>query len=192
MKVESKIKLKLFLFDLTFELIIDSIILLIAYFSNVIIETLLFYLSWRIFRFAVPKTFHFKANKNPFINICGCAICSILCFVIAMKLMLSVSISIFSSVIIGIFVNYTLYKIQDYIDLKKKMANEAINIYKMTEDELRNYARSKHLSEIMIDTLILKVVNNYRWCEIMQERNYSKTAIKYHKKCIEKKLNIKL
>jgi hypothetical protein len=25
----------------------------------------------------------------------------------------------------------------------------------------------------------------------MQERNYSRTAIKYHKKCIENKLNIK-
>ena len=105
--------------------------------------------------------------------------------------MLPIQISIFSSVLVGILMNYALYKLQDYLDLKKQVAKETINIYKMTEDELRKYAISKHLSEMMIDTLVLKVIHNYRWCEIMEERHYSRTAIKYHKKCIEKQLNIK-
>ena len=190
MKVETRIRLKLFAFDLTFELIVNSIILTMAYFSNKIVETLFFYLAWRVFRFAVPKIFHFK-GKTPLMSILGCMVCSCLVFGIAIKLMLPLCISIFSSVIVGILMNTILYKIQDYFDLKKKVAKETINIYQMTEDDLRNYAKSKHLSEMMIDTLILKVINNYRWCDIMQERNYSRTAIKYHKKCIENKLNIK-
>lgn len=124
-------------------------------------------------------------------SILGCMVCSCLVFAIAIKLMLPIQISIFSSVLVGILMNYALYKLQDYLDLKKQVAKETINIYKMTEDELRKYAISKHLSEMMIDTLVLKVIHNYRWCEIMEERHYSRTAIKYHKKCIEKQLNIK-
>ena len=62
----------------------------------------------------------------------------------------------------------------------------------MSEEELRNYAKSKHLSEMMIDTLVLKVIHNYKWVEIQHERNYSKTAIIYHKKQICKTLNIEL
>lgn len=190
MKVTTKIKLKLFAFDLTFELIVNSIILTIAYFSDKLVETLFFYLSWRVFRFAVPKIFHFK-GKTPLMSILGCMFCSCLVFGVAIQLMLPISISIFSSVLVGTLMNFILYKIQDYLDLKRKVAQETINIYEMSEDKLRNYAKSKHLSEMMIDTLVLKVIHNYRWCEIMEERHYSRTAIKYHKKCIENKLNIK-
>ena len=187
-----KIRLKLFFIHFIFELIVNSTIMLIAWFSDMIIETLSFYIAWRAFRTAVPKMFHFKASKNPFVNICGCAVCSILCFIIAIRLMLPINISMFSGVIVGIFINYCLYKIQDYLDLKKEIAKETINIYKMTEDELRIYARSKQLPEMMIDTLVLKVIHNYKWVEIQHERNYSKTAIIYHKKQICKVLNIEL
>lgn len=187
-----KIRLKLFTINVLFELFVNSIILLIAWFSNRIIETLSFYIAWRVFRTVVPKIFHFKASKSPFINICGCAVCSILCFVVAMRLMLPINISIFSSVIVGIIINYCLYKIQDYIDLRRGQATSLFKLCKMSEDELRAYARSKHLSEMMIDTLVLRVINNYKWSEIMAERNYSRTAVKYHKKQIEKQLNIKL
>lgn len=191
MKVTTKIKLKLFAFDLTFELIVNSIILTIAYFSDKLVETLLFYLSWRVFRFAVPKIFHFK-GKTPLMSILGCMVCSCLVFAIAIKLMLPIQISIFSSVMVGILMNYALYKLQDYLDLKKQVAKETINIYKMTEDELRNYAKSKGLSEMIIDTLVLKVIHNYRWFEIQKERNYTKRGIDYHKEAIKKKLNIKI
>lgn len=67
-----------------------------------------------------------------------------------------------------------------------------INIYSMTEDELRVYATSKRLNEPMITTLILRVKNNYKWCEIAQETSYSKQGIIYHKKKLEKVLDMKL
>lgn len=191
MKVTTKIKLKIFALDLAFELIVNSIILTMAYFSNKIVETLLFYLAWRVFRFAVPKIFHFK-GKTPLMSILGCMFCSCLVFGVAIHLMLPIQISIFSSVIVGILMNFILYKIQDYLDLKKQVAKETINIYTMTEDKLRKYAASKGLSEMMVDTLVLKVIHNYRWVEIRNERNYTRTGIDYHKQTIEKKLNIKL
>jgi hypothetical protein len=75
------------------------------------------------------------------------------------------------------------------IDLKRY---KDIDLYKMDEDELRKYAQSKGLSETICDTLVLRVVKNYRWVDIMTERNYSKTAIRYHKEQIIEKLNIEV
>lgn len=191
MKAITKIKLKIFLIKCIFEIIVNGAILSIAFLSDRIIETLLFYISWQVFRTCVPKIFHVRL-KSPLMSIIGCLFCSILTFMFAMKLMLPIEISIFSSVMVGIFINYCLYKIEDYIDLKKEIAKQVKDIYAMSEEELRNYARSKHLSEMMIDTLVLKVIHNYKWVEIQHERNYSKTAIIYHKKQICKALNVEL
>lgn len=191
MKATTKIKLKLFLVKSAFEIVINSSILSIAFLSGKFIETLFFYISWLIFRLCVPKVFHIR-NRSPLMNIVGCLFYSIFLYILSLKLMLPISISICSSVLVGIFINYCLYKIQDYIDIKKQLLNKVKDVYAMTEDELRTYARSKQLSEMIIDTLILKVIHNYKWVEIMAERNYSKTAIRYHKKQICKCLKIEL
>ena len=191
MKANTKIKIKLFLLNFIFELIVNSIILFIAFISDKIIEILLFYIVWRVFRFAYPKIFHCKLN-TPLMSIVGCLFCSILCFMVATKLMFNISISIFSSVIVGICINYLLYKAQDYLELKKQVAKQTIDIYKMTEDELRAYARSRGLSEMIIDSLVLRVIHNYKWVEIQNERNYTKDGIRYHKEKINKTLGIKL
>lgn len=191
MKAYTKIRLKLFLMAFCFEVVLNSAILFTAYFVDKLLETLLFYVPFHLLRKAVPKVLHIKA-KTPLMSILGCAFCSYLCFLVAMKFMIPVNISIFWCVLLGISINYFLYQVQEYIDLKKQVAKETINIYKMTEEELRKYAISKHLSEMMVDTLVLKVIHNYRWVDIRNERNYTRTGMDYHKKTIEKKLNIKL
>lgn len=191
MSIKLRIRLKLILIDVLFEFVVNSIILLVAYFTNRIIETILFYISWRVFRFAVPKIFHVKV-KSPIMSVVGCGICSCATFIISTQLMLPIGISIFSSVVVGAIVNFILYKVQDYIDLKNCEMKEAINIYSMTEEDLRNYAKSKHISEQIIDTLILRVIHNYKWVEIQQQRNFTKDGIRYHKEQLNKKLNVKL
>lgn len=191
MNIRLRIKLKIILIDLLFELIVNSIIFAVAYFSSRIIETIFFYISWRVFRFAVPKIFHVRL-KSPIMSVVGCGICSCATFVISIKLMLPIGVSLFSSVIVGSLVNFVLYKVQDYIDLKNLQMKEEINIYSMPEDELRNYAKSKHISEQIIDTLVLRVIHNYKWVEIQQQRNFTKDGIRYHKEQLNKKLNVKL
>ena len=62
----------------------------------------------------------------------------------------------------------------------------------MEENDLRAYAISKHISENMIDTLVLRLKENYRWCEIQQERGYTKEGIRYHKETLQKMLCVKL
>lgn len=191
MNIKTKIKLKIILINILFELFVNSIIILVAYLFDRIIETLFFYIAWRVFRYVVPKIFHVKTSK-PIMSVMGCGICSCATFVISMRFMLPINISLFSSVCIGIVINFILYKLQDYIDLKNESCKKTIDIYSMTEDELRNYAKSKHISENMIDTLILRVIHNYKWVEIQQERNFTKDGIRYHKEQLNKKLNIKL
>lgn len=66
-----------------------------------------------------------------------------------------------------------------------------IDLYSMTEIELRNYAKSKGLSEPIIDTLVLKIIKNYRWVDIQNELNFTKDGIRYHKEKIIEKLDIK-
>lgn len=71
-------------------------------------------------------------------------------------------------------------------DIKNLSKND---IYQMPEYELRQYAASKGLSEVVIETLVLKVIYHYKNVEIQQERGYSKSAINYHLKIIKEKLN---
>lgn len=192
MKTYTKIKIKIALFDFLFNLIMWTGIFTCAYLNNKIIEAFFFLVCWGVFRRSFPKDYHFKHSKKPILNVLGCLFWSSVIFWIVIPTLLPVTTSIFASVVAGMIVNFLLYKFQDYLDLKKEVVKQTVNIYKMTEEELRNYAKSKGLSEMIIDTLVLRVIHNYRWVEIRNERNYSRRGIDYHKETIEKKLNIKL
>ena len=109
-----------------------------------------------------------------------------------MRFVLPIGMSIFSSVILGVWINYILYCIANYRDLLREKNKNTVDIYKMNEDDLRAYARSKGLSEMIVDTLVLKVIYNYRWVEIQNERNYTKDGIRYHKERINKVLNLNI
>lgn len=191
MNALKKVKLRLFILDLIFEIVVNSIILVVAWFSNRIIETLLFYFAWRVFRYCVPKIFHIKM-KSAIMSVIGCGICSIACFIVAMQLMLPINITLFWSILIGAFMNDVLYLMCDYRDLKESHIKLKSDIYNMSEEELRNYCKRNDLSEMIIDTVVLRVIHNYKWVEIMNERHYTKEGIRYHKKRIYQKLKIKL
>ena len=192
MKTYTKIKIKILLFNLLFELIMWTGIGFCAYINKKIMETIFFAICWCVYRHSFPKDYHFRHSKKPLLNVLGCLFWSSVIFWIIIPNLLPVTISIFASVIAGMAVNFLLYKFQDYLDLKKEVVKQTVNIYKMSEEELRNYAKSKGLSEMIIDTLVLRVIHNYRWVEIRNERNYSRRGIDYHKETIEKKLNVKL
>lgn len=77
---------------------------------------------------------------------------------------------------------------QIIIELKR---HKNIDLYKMSEEELRQYAQSKGLSEVICDTLVLRVINHYRWVDIERELKFSKDGIRYHKEQIIEKLGFK-
>lgn len=191
MTAYTKVRLKIFAINVIFELVVNSLILLLAFLADKLLLTLLFYIPFHCLRYAFPKVFHAKGGK-PIVNLANCIMLSCLCYCSAMKLMLPLSISIFSSVLVAALINFILFKIQDYIDLKKKKATTLFDLCKMSEDDLRAYAISKHLSEALVDTLILRLKHNYRWCDIQAEKSYSKDGIRYHKETLQKVLGVKL
>lgn len=191
MQVYAKIRIKMFFLNLIFELLLNGLIFFVAYLCDKLLITALFYIPFHLLRYAFPKIFHARGEK-PIVNLLRCVFFSCLCYFSAMKLMIPINISIFSSVIVGIFINYILYKIQDYIDLQRKDCKTLYDLCKMSEDDLRAYAISKHISENMVDTLVLRLKENYRWCEIQAERGYTKDGIRYHKETLQKILGVKL
>lgn len=186
-----KIRLKIFLLSLIFEMVVNALVLTFAYFSDKILETVFFYLVWQMCRKSFPKVFHYKFG-TALGNIFGCGICSVGIFVIAIRNILPLYSSIFSSVIIGIGINYCLYFAQCYLDLKDEQLKQIKTVYDMNEAELRLFARKNGLKEEAINTLVLRVIHNKRWCEIQRELNYSKDGIRYHKQQINKKLKLDL
>ena len=177
-----------FLFSLICEIVFGTLILDITL-SKVIISSILkmvtFIISFNWIRYDYPTTFHSDSFKTC-INLSIKMFCCGALFMI----MFPINITIYGGLFSGIICCYILYvagKTKDYIvNLSTK------DIYSMTEDELRNYAKSRHISENMIDTLVLRVIHNYKWTEIQQARNFTKDGIRYHKEQLNKKLNIKL
>lgn len=80
-------------------------------------------------------------------------------------------------------------KVERLIKELKEYKN--IDLYKMTEEQLRQYAQSKGLSETICDTLVLRIIHNYRWVDIERAKNFTKRGIDYHKEQIIKKLGFK-
>lgn len=66
----------------------------------------------------------------------------------------------------------------------------AVDIYKMTEDELRQYGASKGLSEVQQDILVFRVIEHMRICDIADYRKFCRPTVKYHLDKIKKKLKL--
>lgn len=115
-----------------------------------------------------------------------------------LSLLSAVPICYFTSWIGCIKVERDAFEIQTD-ELENKVARlimnlkryKQIDLYKMSEEELRQYAQSKGLSETICDTLILRIKHAYRWVDIERERNFSKEGIRYHKEQIIEKLGFK-
>lgn len=171
-----------------------------AFICNKWIEAFSLLVSFFALRYKFDKTYHCSSTGL-------CTFVSISIFWLAIPVEMRIEYSLFFGTIVAFIIGFICYLVQCYADnanlisdkdcqisalCKELKKYQAIDLYAMSEDDLRKYARSKGLSENIIDTLILKIVHGYRWIDIMNERNYSKTAIRYHKKQIIEKLSITL
>ena len=118
---------------------------------------------------------------------------------------LPISVSLLSALPVAFFVCGIGYIAQDRVDAlkdykileqqfeyitEKLKEYENLDIYKMHEDELRQYGASKQLSEIQQDILVMRVIEHLKISEICKYRNYGRTTIKYHISEIKKKLGV--
>ena len=71
-----------------------------------------------------------------------------------------------------------------------KKEYEHIDLYKMNENDSRQYGASKGLSELQQDIIVMRVIEHLKISEICCYRNYGRSTIKYHIAQIKQKLDI--
>ena len=176
--------------ELFFKTILGYVIILVALFFvswllDKIINTVIILMSYGGTRWVFPITYHAKSDK-------GCIYFTIACFSIGIIICLPITLSIVSSVVIGMVISTFLFFLQYFIDLlEEQKAKEKEYLYKMTEAELRQHGASKGLTEIQQDILVHRIIENLKITEICDYRKYGRTTIKYHIGEIKKKLNLK-
>ena len=185
MKAKTKILLILWTTRIITYLFFIGMLFTYAWFIDRVIPAGGLLVAYTGLRWCFPTTWHAKTTLS-------CICYSIIIFCVCTTLCLPIGMSLLWSVVVAMVLTYLLYKYQRLCDMAVTKATNKDEIYAMSEEELRIFAKSKGLSEMIVDTLVLKVIHNYRWCEIQKERNYTKTGIDYHKEAIKKKLNIKL
>lgn len=184
-KAKLKIQLTLWACRIAFYLAFLGITMFYAWLIDRVVQSVIILGCYTALRWCYPTTWHAKTTLQ-------CFAYSIMIFVLCDTLSLPLGVSIVSSVVISLVMTYILYKVQRLIDKGLAELDTKEYIYSLSEEELRNFAKSKGLGEQIVDTLVLKVIHNYRWFEICQERKYSKTGMDYHKKIIHQKLKVKL
>ena len=185
MKAKTKILLILWTIRIITYLFFIGVLFTYAWFIDRVIPCCALLTGYTGLRWCFPTTWHAKKTLS-------CICYSIIIFCVCTTLCLPIGMSLLWSVVVAMVLTYLLYKYQKLCDMAVTKATNKDELYAMSEEELRIFAKSKGLSEMIVDTLVLKVIHNYRWCEIQKERNYTKTGIDYHKEAIKKKLNIKL
>lgn len=191
----SKIKIKNTIFAML-TVIVASLIPAII-FSKWAEAVIFFFCHWLI-REQFPKQYHHIIPA-----ICRSITASV--FFFGITFVLPLEISLLSAIPISYFISWIGFvkknsddfeiecekfevKIEQLIIELKRYKN--IDLYKMSEEELRQFAQSRGLSETICDTLILRIKHHYRWVDIEKERNFTKEGIRYHKEQIIEKLGI--
>lgn len=190
-----KLKIEKFFSEQLWQLlIVIAFLFMSAFIFDKYIESILFCISHHLIRYAFKKQFH-----------CGkTAVCLTFTFGIAwfgISNTLPLSLSIISSIPICFVISFLGFIAQDQIDLiiiNKELTEEIIkikkatnlNLYNMSENELRVFGASKGLSELQQDILVHRIKENLKISEICKYRNYGRTTIKYHLAEIKEKLNI--
>lgn len=199
-KLKAKIKFKIreFMRILPFHILVMGSVFIIASIFNKYIEALLFLISFFSLRYKFDKTYHSD-------SLVTCMICTISLFSLSIVVILPIYTSVFSSILFAFVDCYILWFIRDRKDAKiesvlleskiedclrelKKYKN--VDLYQMSEGELRSYGASRRLSETQQDILCMRVIEHLKISEICEYRNFGRTTIKYHISQIKEKLKV--
>lgn len=198
-KIEFELKIeKFFKEQLWQHIIVVAFVCFCAWLFNKPFEAILFSISHLVIRPKFDSQYHCGKTATCLMTTCGVAYLGI-------SKTLPMSISLLSAIPVSFVICWVGYLVQYRIDLinenkilEKELdtltakLNELgnLDLYKMTEKELREYGASKQLSEIQQDILVMRVLEHLKISEICKYRNYGRTTIKYHIAEIKKKLKV--
>lgn len=136
-----RLRIKFYLYRYSLYAFIFLMIFTFAFVVNKHIEAFFLFAIYCVIRYKFPKTFH-----HP--NAYWCVFWSVLSFWLCILSILPLRLSIFSSIVVALILCFVLYKVQDYIDIKKK-SQEQLKVFSLdtcTKDELLDRCREKQLS----------------------------------------------
>lgn len=194
-----KINLRNFIkYQLLSYIIMLGSIALCSYLFNRWIEGTMFVIAHICIRNAFDKQFHF--NKTAY---CLSLTMAVIWF--AIPITMPITTSLLSSVPIAFLICFFGFLAQDRIDVVRKNRDltreidsliseinlyKKVDIYNMSEQELRQYGAKNQLSEVQQDLLCMRVLEHLKISEICKFHNYGRTTIKYHLGQIKRKLGI--
>ena len=155
-----------------------------AYFNYKIIESIFLFVAYLVLRYAFPKTFHHN-------NFYKCIFWSIATFWVAIPNTMPITLSLFSSVLIGFVITFILYKVEDYVETKialKEYTDKTIWV--MDENELRQYCRLKGIKRDEHIQFVWLVLQGWTFGYISDKLGYSVDTLKDWSPVCKKKLGI--
>ena len=199
-KAEFVFKVREFIRILPYHILVMVSVFIVASIFSKYLEALCFLTAFFSLRYKFPTTYHSD-------SIIVCMTLTISIFSLSIIICPPIYTYVFFCILFAYLDCFILWFIKDRKDqisqnqildaqLYEVMCElkeyKKIDLFKMSEQELRQFAQSRGLSETMCDTLILKIIHNYRWVDIQKQLNFSKDGIRYHKEKIIEKLNIEL
>lgn len=179
-------------------ILVIAFVFICAWLFDKYVEAFMFCVAHIVIRKYFDKQCH-----SGSIAVCMFITLSVVFFGIAYAL--PTAISLLSTIPVCFAISWIGYITQDRIDnlrnnkiLQNELDNaltkisyyEKLNIYKMSETELRQYGASRGLSELQQDIIVMRVIEHLKISEICRYRNYGRSTIKYHIAQIKQKLDI--
>lgn len=199
-KVEFVFKIREFIRTLPYHILVMGSVFVVATIFGKYIEAICFLTAFFSLRYKFDTTYHSDSIVLCMVLTIGMfSLSIIICPPIYMYIVFSILFAYLDCFILWFvkdrkdqilhnkIIDAQLYEVMCELKEYKK-----IDLFKMNEQELRQFAQSRGLSETMCDTLVLKIIHNYRWVDIQKQLNFSKDGIRYHKEKIIEKLNIEL
>ena len=141
------------------------------------IETVFLFIAFISLRYCFPRTFHSK-------SVYRCAFYSIMIFWIAIPHVLPITVSLFSSVIVGFIMTWILYLVQDYVDFKTKSEK---TIFDLTRHQLEDILANSLLSLEEKDAIQYKIIEKLKGKYFYQAMGYSKRqSLRIYKTAVDK------
>lgn len=162
------------------------------------LEAIIFVVCHTLIRPQFPKQYHHIIPAM-------CRTITSCVFFFGVSFTLPLEMSLLSAIPINYFISWigftkakldkleVLYeKLQNRLDkvIDELLKYKNIDLYQMSEDNLRAFGASNKLSELQQDILVMRVIQHLKISEICSYRNYGRTTIKYHLAEIKEKLKI--
>ena len=178
-----KLKTKLLLKGLLHALLQFTAIFTFAWFYNCILEMLIIYICFFLFRTKFEKQYHAPTTWL-------CTIYTFIVFFLVSNITPKIHFSIILIVLFTYCINQISFYVRDYLDLKDRFKATKIKITKgMNKDALIKICNEHNLNELQTNILIYYYCDRLSLTAISYKVNYSYDYVASLKSQIIKKLN---